>query len=89
MSKIEKMATIFAKEMVEHNLMNGAVRLDLEYIANEACELAYKIHEKAKSYGHDESKPLTEKHIHSAVEHAMEKYKEDMKPKIHHIPNQH
>lgn len=50
MSKIEKNAVIFAKEMVEHNLMHGASHLDTEYIATQACELAYKIHEKSKAY---------------------------------------
>ena len=50
MSKIERNAVIFAKEMVEHNLMNGASHLDTSYIAEQACELAYKIHEKVKTY---------------------------------------
>lgn len=51
MSKIEKHAIILASEMVEHNLKNGASVLDLDYIAKDACELAYKIHELSKKYG--------------------------------------
>lgn len=64
------MATVFAKEMIEHNLMNGATRLDLDYIANESCELAYKIHEKVKQYTGD--KHLTEKDVKKIVsEHSV------------------
>ena len=49
MSKIEKMATRIAAEMVGAYL-NHSVPIDTDYIANEACNLAYKIREKSKQY---------------------------------------
>ena len=47
---IEKMATRIAAEMTEAYLRSGMV-LDTDMIAEKSCELAYKIHEKAKQYG--------------------------------------
>lgn len=47
----EHNAVEIAKEMVESHLKNGATHLDLDFIADQACELAYKIHERAKAYG--------------------------------------
>lgn len=46
---IEKMATRIAAEMTETYLRNG-MPLDTDMIAEKSCELAYKIHEKAKHY---------------------------------------
>lgn len=47
---LEEIAITLAKEMVEHNLKCGATHLDTDYIADQACDLAYKIHEKIKRY---------------------------------------
>lgn len=47
---LEESAILLAKEMVEHNLKQGATHLDAEYIAEQACEIAYKVHEKIKQY---------------------------------------
>lgn len=47
------MAGVFAKEMIEHNLKCGAAVLNLNYIAEQACELAYKIDSKIRDYGLD------------------------------------
>lgn len=50
MTDLRKMATEFAKEMIEHNLKNGAQTLDKKYIADDACELAYLIDKKIRKY---------------------------------------
>ena len=49
------MAHEYAVEMVEHNLKNGATELDVDFIAKQACELAYAI----EKYG-EFSKPVSE-----------------------------
>lgn len=53
MSKIETNAGLIAAEMVEVHLNHGAT-IDSDEIADKACEIAYKIHEKVKSYKHDD-----------------------------------
>lgn len=50
MTDLRMMATEFAKEMIEHNLKNGVQVLDKEYIAKDACELAYLIDKNIASY---------------------------------------
>lgn len=50
MCEMRKMASIFAKEMIEHNFSCGATQLNLDYIADQACELAYKIDRKVEAY---------------------------------------
>jgi hypothetical protein len=51
----KQMAHEYAVEMVEHNLKNGATELDVDFIAKQACELAYAI----EKYG-EFSKPVSE-----------------------------
>lgn len=80
MCDLIKMATIFAKEMIEHNLECGATHLNAEFIADQSCDIAYKIHEKVKSYGYEDT---SKKDIEKMVHKAMSEYKEDPKP-IHH-----
>lgn len=58
MCKIEKHAVKFAEEMIEHGYLG---QMTIDDISNKSCELAYKIHEKAKQYKSDE--PLTEKDV--------------------------
>lgn len=88
MSKLERMAAMFAKEMVEHNLMNGATRLDLDYIAQESCDLAYKIYEKAKEYKKPkEVKTLSRSDVKEMI--AKEMHPTESTPKLtppHHYP---
>lgn len=50
MTDLRMMATMLAQEMVEHNLKNGVQVLDKEYIAHDACELAYLIDKNIRSY---------------------------------------
>lgn len=50
MTDLRMMATEFAKEMIEHNLKNGVQVLDKEYIAKDACELAYLIDKNVVGY---------------------------------------
>ena len=65
---LEKMAARIACEMVEHNLDAGATHLDLDFIADQSCELAYKIHEKAKQYKKSkDEKPLTKSEIKKMI----------------------
>ena len=73
MSKIEKHAVELAKEMVEHNLKNGATHLDLDFIAKDACDLAYKIHELAKQYETSEDVEDIEKLIDKRIQEHMTK----------------
>lgn len=71
------MAEVFAKEMIEHNLKCGATSLNTDFIAEQACQLAYKIDHKVKSYVTEVSPPLTlteqdierivAKHVHKRV----------------------
>lgn len=65
MSRIEKMATRIAAEMVEAYLNHGAT-LDTDLIAEKSCEIAYKIHEQAKQYKNE--KTLSKKDIQSMIE---------------------
>lgn len=58
MSHIEKNAIKFAKEMIEHGYM---VSMSPNEVVNVACDMAYKIHEKAKSYHKEEA--LTRKDV--------------------------
>lgn len=53
------MAEVFAKEMIEHNLKCGAKALNTDFISEQACDLAYKIDQKVKSYVGEVSPPLT------------------------------
>lgn len=87
MSKIERMAAMFATEMVEHNLMNGATRLDLDYIATEACELAYMIHEKSKQYKEPkQTKTLSRSDVAAIVESELKSKEHIAKPNQPHYP---
>lgn len=71
MSKIEKNAGLIACEMVKHNLQSGATSLNLDFIANDACELAYKIHELAEKYEHEED---DDKDIKEIIDRRIEKH---------------
>jgi hypothetical protein len=51
MSHLIEMATVFGKVIVEHHLKCGAMTLNNDFIADQACDLAYKIYEKVKDYG--------------------------------------
>lgn len=51
MCDIEKNAGVIASEIVENYIKLG-IELDMDYISDKACELAYKIHEKVNLYKH-------------------------------------
>lgn len=70
MSKIEKMATRIAAEMVEAHLNHGAT-IDSDEIAEKACDIAYKIHEKSKAYESDDDGDLSEKKIKKLIKEAI------------------
>lgn len=55
---IKKDAVKFAKEMIEHGYLG---QMSSDEIVDKSCDMAYKIHEKVKSYS--KSEPITEKDI--------------------------
>ena len=61
MSHLYKIAGLLAAEMVDHHLSCGAVKLDSDFIADEACEIAYKIDAKLKAYGEVDYEDLVTK----------------------------
>lgn len=78
MSKIEKMATRIAAEMVESYLNHNAT-IDVDMIADKSCEIAYKIHEKSKEYKRDDDDELSEKKIKKLIKEAIK----ESRPEIH------
>jgi len=68
MSKIEKMATRIAAEMVEAYINHGSP-IDEDYIAEKSCSIAYKIHERSKQYKKDNT--LTKKDIERIAKNAV------------------
>lgn len=83
MSKLEKMATRIAAEMVSHYILGGATHLDLDFIAKNACDLAYKISEEVsqhKASGDNSSEKKLNKAIELAIEKRMEKTKTEPRP---------
>lgn len=77
MSKIEKMATRIAAEMVEAHLNHGAL-IDSDEIAEKACEIAYKIHEKSKAYESDDDGDLSEKKVKKLIKEMLKEYRQEV-----------
>lgn len=73
MTDLRMMATMLAQEMVEHNLKNGAQALNKNFIAEDACELAYLIDKKIQGYratngGEDISENKIKRLIRESIE---------------------
>lgn len=79
MCKIEKNAVKFAKEMIEHGYLGT---MSPDDIVNKSCEMAYKIHTKAKSYNIEPSEPKM-KDIEKMVHKIVSQHKESPQPIQH------
>lgn len=69
------MAHDYAIEMVEHNLKNGALHLDVNYIAKQACELAYAMKQELDKYEEDDDDMTKEDILKIIKEHELLKQK--------------
>lgn len=73
--KVSKMAHDYALEMVEHNLKHGAHTLDPDFIAKQACDIAYAMKKELDKYEDDEDELSKDDVIKIIKEHELSKTK--------------